>query len=157
MGIAGGGSQILIRGPGSLAFSGNPIVYIDGVRINNVPSTGPTFDQAGGAGAPSAVSRLNDIDPNDIERVEIIKGPAAATLYGTEAAAGVIQIITKRGRSGPARVTATIRGGANWFNDAANRIPVPYGQRPDGTIVSDNFVKEEAAAGNPLFRTGKLQ
>jgi len=156
MGIAGGGSRILIRGPGSLAFDGNPIVYVDGVRINNVPNNGPSYDQAGGAGAPSAVSRLNDINPNDIESVEIIKGPAAATLYGTEAAAGVIQIITKRGQSGATRVTAGIREGANWFNDAANRIPVPFGRMADGTIVSHNYIKEDAAAGNPLFITGKL-
>ena len=75
VGLAGGGARILIRGPGSLAFDGNPIVYVDGVRINNIPNNGPTFDQAGGAGAPSAVSRLNDINPNDIESIEIIKGP----------------------------------------------------------------------------------
>jgi TonB-dependent SusC/RagA subfamily outer membrane receptor len=157
MGVAGGGSRILIRGPGSLAFNGNPIVYVDGVRINNVPNNGPSYSQAGGAGAPSAVSRLNDINPNDIESVEIIKGPAAATLYGTEAAAGVIQIITKRGQSGKPKVNVGIRGGANWFNDAANRIPVPFGRLANGTIVSHNYIQEDAAAGKPDFITGKLQ
>lgn len=158
MGVAGGGARILLRGPGSLAFDGNPIVYVDGVRINNAPSTGPGFGAAGGAGAPTVVSRLNDISPQDIESIEVIRGPAAATLYGTQASAGVIQIITKRGRSGATRFSAQVRQGASWFNDAADRIPVPHGRiAATGEIVATNFVREEAAAGNPLFRTGHLQ
>lgn len=157
-GVAGGGSRILLRGPGSLTFDGNPIVYVDGVRINSAPSTGPTFGQAGGAGAPSVVSRLNDINPQDIESIEIIRGPAAATLYGTQASAGVIQIITKKGRAGPMRFTAEMRQGASWFNDAENRLPVTYGRvTSTNEIVSTNFVREEADAGRPLFRTGHLQ
>ncbi|MGH7555321.1 MAG: TonB-dependent receptor domain-containing protein, partial [Longimicrobiales bacterium] len=158
MGVAGGGARIMVRGPGSLTFDGNPIVYVDGVRINNTPSTGPSFGAAGGAGAPSVVSRLNDISPQDIESIEVIKGPAAATLYGTQASAGVIHIITKRGRSGPMQVNAQIRQGAAWFNDAAERIPVTFGRNPTtGQVVSLNFVEEEANAGRPLFRTGHLQ
>jgi TonB-dependent SusC/RagA subfamily outer membrane receptor len=158
MGVAGGGSRVLVRGPGSLTFDGNPIVYVDGLRINATPATGPTFGQAGGAGAPSVVSRLNDINPNDIESIEILKGPAAATLYGTQASAGVIQIITKRGRPGPMRITAQTRQGTSWLHDAENRIPTTFGINPEtGDVVSTNFVREEAAAGNPLFRAGHLQ
>ncbi len=158
MGVAGGGSRILIRGPGSLSFSGNPLIYVDGVRINSDPNTGPSYGQAGGAGAPSAVSRLNDINPSDIERIEIIKGPAAATLYGTEASAGVIQIITKKGTRGQTRMSARIRQGANWFYDAANRMPTTWGFNPaSGQVESLNLVQREADAGNPLFRTGHLQ
>ncbi len=158
MGVAGGGSRILIRGPGSLSFSGNPLIYVDGVRINSTPNTGPSYGQAGGAGAPSAVSRLNDINPSDIESIEIIKGPAAATLYGTEASAGVIQIITKKGARGQTRMSARIRQGANWFYDAAGRMPTTWGYRPStGQVESLNLVQREADAGNPLFRTGHLQ
>ncbi len=97
-GIAGEGSRIRIRGNASLSMSNEPIVFLDGVRINT--SGGGT--QAGGGGS---VSRLDDIDPTSIDRVEVLKGAAAATLYGTEASNGVIQIFTKRGTSGQARWT----------------------------------------------------
>ena len=93
-GQVGTGSAIRIRGNSSLSLANEPIVYIDGVRMDSDSRRGP--GQRGGAN----VSRLNDINPADIETIEIIKGPAAATLYGTEASNGVIQIITKRGRAG---------------------------------------------------------
>src|SRR6185503_19856259 len=90
----GTGAQLRVRGTSSLSLSNDPIIYIDGVRMDSDASRGPI--QRGGAGA----SRLNDVNPEDIESIEVIKGPAAATLYGTEASNGVIQIITKRGRTG---------------------------------------------------------
>jgi TonB-dependent SusC/RagA subfamily outer membrane receptor len=96
------------------------------------------------------------LNPQDIESIEVIRGPAAATLYGTQASSGVIQIITKRGKAGQTRFGVQVRQGASWFNDAAERIPVPHGIR-DGQIVATNFVAEEAAAGTPVFRTGRLQ
>ena len=92
VGITGAGARIRIRGSSSLSQSNNPIIYIDGVRADN-----------GGSGNGAATSRLDDIDPNSIERMEVLKGAAAATLYGTEASNGVIQIFTKRGAAGPAR------------------------------------------------------
>lgn len=88
-GLAGEGARIRIRGSGSLAQTNEPIIYVDGVRIDNASSM--------------RSSRLDDINPAAIERIEILKGAAAATLYGTEASNGVIQIFTKRGRSGPPR------------------------------------------------------
>jgi TonB-linked SusC/RagA family outer membrane protein len=91
-GVTGAGARIRIRGSASLSQSNNPIIYIDGVRADN-----------GGSGSGAATSRLDDIDPNSIERMEVLKGAAAATLYGTEASNGVIQIFTKRGAAGPAR------------------------------------------------------
>jgi TonB-dependent starch-binding outer membrane protein SusC len=93
-GQVGAGSRIRIRGTSSIGLSNDPIIYIDGIRMDSEPNRGPS--QRGGA----RVSRLDDLDPESIESIEIIKGPAAATLYGTEASAGVIQIITKRGASG---------------------------------------------------------
>src|SRR5213079_2765793 len=93
-GQVGTGAQLRIRGASSLSLSNDPIVYIDGVRMNSDVAQGTP--QRGGTGA----SRLNDINPEDIESIEIIKGPAAATLYGTEASNGVIQVITKKGKAG---------------------------------------------------------
>lgn len=88
-GNAGQGSAIVMRGPVSLTQSIEPIIYVDGVRLDNSKESYVT--------AEAAWTGLDDIDPNDIERIEIVKGAAAATLYGTEASAGVIQIFTKRG------------------------------------------------------------
>ncbi|RMH66915.1 MAG: SusC/RagA family TonB-linked outer membrane protein [Bacteroidetes bacterium] len=97
-GQTGEGTRIRIRGSASLSQSNEPIVYIDGVRVNN----GGGLSGLNGGGAPS---RLDDISPDAIERVEILKGAAAATLYGTEASNGVIQIFTKQGAVGPPRFT----------------------------------------------------
>ena len=98
-GIAGEGARIRIRGNASLAMSNEPIVFVDGIRINS----GGGFGDNTGAGGGGVPSRLDDIDPASIDRVEVLKGAAAATLYGTEASNGVIQIFTKRGTSGAAK------------------------------------------------------
>lgn len=95
-GLVGEGAKIRVRGGSSLSQSNEPIVYVDGVRVDNGGGFGRGVGQNGGS-----PSRLDDINPEAIERVEILKGAAAATLYGTEAANGVIQIFTKRGSAGP--------------------------------------------------------
>lgn len=113
-GAAGSGAQIRLRGAVSVSQSNQPLIFIDGIRVKsdayakNVPPTGYS-----GRSGNTTSSPLNDINPNDIERIEVIKGSAASTLYGTEAAAGVIQIFTKRGQSGQARWTAQIDQGFN--------------------------------------------
>ena len=96
-GSLGTGSAIAIRGNQSFSLASNPLIYVDGIRVNNASDAGPRTNQA-------EVNVLNDFNPQDIESIEIIKGPAAATLYGTEASAGVIQIITKPGCHGCAAV-----------------------------------------------------
>ncbi len=100
-GGVGVGSAINIRGFSSILIGNQPLIYVDGIRVDNSFSQGPenfnslfSVRDAGGMGS----SALDDINPEDIESIEIIKGPAAATLYGTEASAGVIQIITKKER-----------------------------------------------------------
>ncbi|HET6342466.1 MAG TPA: SusC/RagA family TonB-linked outer membrane protein [Gemmatimonadota bacterium] len=99
-GTVGTGTSLRLRGLSSITQSNEPLLYVDGIRIdNNDEATSLDGFTVGGQGP----SRLNDINIEDIESIEIIKGPAAATLYGTEAAPGVIQIITKKGRSGDAR------------------------------------------------------
>ena len=100
-GLAGEGAQIRIRGSASLTQANEPVVYVDGVRVNRSGGFGdPNFIGAGGGGTPS---RLDDINPEAIDHIEILKGAAAATLYGTEASAGVIQIFTKSGSRGSPR------------------------------------------------------
>ena len=106
-GSAGEGARIRIRGAASLSQSNEPIVYVDGVRVDRAGGFGP-YVSAGGQAAPS---RLDDIPPEAIERIEILKGAAAATLYGTEASAGVVQIFTKRGRESAPQWTAEYEQG----------------------------------------------
>ena len=152
----GENSSIMIRGVGSFSLNNQPLIYVDGFRIDNSASLGPpTVDSPGG------MSALDDINPADIESVEIIKGPAAATLYGTEASAGVIQIITKRGVEGAPEFTASIRQGINYLpNPRAlvgemwacrnDRVPPAGGCHSDSGLFSFNMYDEatkQIAAG----------
>ena len=152
-GQIGAGANIHIRGMTTFSLSGNPLIYVDGVRVNNETGSGMNV-QAFGSGI---VSRLNDFDPADIESIEILKGPAAATLYGTEAARGVINIITKKGASGGTRYNFSIKEGANWFMNPEGRLPVNYWRDPTGNIQSLNVVERENQRGTPIFQTGRLR
>jgi TonB-linked SusC/RagA family outer membrane protein len=96
--VMGTAPHIRIRGISSRAVSNDPIWVIDGIRM--------TADVSGfgtGSTRTSVPSRLNDLNPEEIESIEIVKGPSAATLYGTDAANGVIVVTTRRGKAGPAR------------------------------------------------------
>ncbi|GMV11734.1 MAG: SusC/RagA family TonB-linked outer membrane protein [Gemmatimonadota bacterium] len=152
-GQVGTGAQLRVRGVGSLSLSNDPIIYIDGVRMDAAPARGPV--QRGGGGA----SRLNDINPEDIQSIEVIKGPAASTLYGTEASNGVIQIITKRGRAGKPQFNFTTRQGANWLANPEGRAGLLYGRDPaTQEIISFNLYRNEIENGNgPIFTTGQNQ
>lgn len=105
-GQVGGGASIRLRGNVSATQSNQPLIYIDGVRVRSYGYPKNTFPVGYAGNSDNTVySPLNDINPADIERVEVVKGPAATTLYGSEASAGVIQIFTKRGRAGATRWT----------------------------------------------------
>ena len=115
--ITGGGQRIRIRGTTSLSLNNEPIVFVDGVRVfsdNNSSSIG-----IGGTNP----SRLSDFNPEEIESIEVLKGPTASTLYGTDAANGVIVIKTKRGKAGAPRWSAYTEQGA--IQDR-NRYPSAY-------------------------------
>jgi TonB-linked SusC/RagA family outer membrane protein len=152
-GTAGAGSRVKIRGTSSLTLDTQPLIYLDGVRLDNAIATGPATQ--GG----QITSRLNDINPDEIESIEVIKGPAAATLYGTEASSGVIQIITKKGRPEQFEVGLTIRQGATWFSDAEDRFAPTYYRGPEtnNELRELRIVREENARGTPIFRTGHQQ
>jgi len=153
-GVIGSGATVRIRGVSSLALSNTPLIYVDGVRVDNAQGTGPN-NQSFGA---STTTRWNDFNPDDIESIEIVKGAAAATLYGTEAANGVIQIITKKGAQGRPAWDLTVRGGTNEFANQDSRIWTNYGPDPvTGEIVALNIAKREADAGHPIFDTGTMQ
>ncbi len=151
-GLVGSGSAVRIRGAASLSLANQPIVYVDGVRVDNNPSGGPAIRNGRYA------SRLNDFNPEDIESMEIIKGPAAATLYGTEASNGVIQIITKRGRNGKASFEVTAKEGGNFLPNAESRINLSYGKNPaTGLLDSVNMITRwRELTGRNIFSTGRL-
>jgi TonB-linked SusC/RagA family outer membrane protein len=150
-GQVGAGTQVRVRGLGSFSLSPNPLIYVDGIRANNQTGTGIVVQ----AFSSGIISRLSDFSPEEIESIEVLKGPAAATLYGTEAARGVINIITKKGAAGGTRYAFNVREGANWFMDYENRIPTNYWINPaDQKLYSVNVAKTEKDRGTPLFRTG---
>lgn len=153
-GRLGAGPNIQIRGVSSIGLNNNPLIYIDGVRVTNTTGGGPSG--GGFASQNSSVAgRLNDINPEEIESIQIIKGPAAATIYGTEAANGVIQIITKKGSGTKPQVSLQIQDGYIYFRDAEARLPTNYLKDKTGTIVPFNGVAAEKALGTPIFKTGQ--
>ena len=122
------GSRIRIRGSNSINLSNDPLLIVDGVRVNNL-STGMSISLAG-----QTISRMDDLNADDIENIEVIKGPAASALYGTAAASGVIQVTTKRGRAGRARWNAFAE----------------YGLINDVTRYPDNWSQVGTITGGPL-------
>src|SRR5437899_2770117 len=149
-GAVGSGSRIRIRGASSFSLSNQPLMYVDGVRVDADPATGPANQAFGSA----SISRYNDFNPDDIESIEVLKGPAATTLYGTEASGGVIQIITKQGTPGPARWNVILRQGANFLSDPEGRFPTNYQRDALGNIISVNMSDLESQLGGSIFRTG---
>jgi TonB-dependent starch-binding outer membrane protein SusC len=143
----GAGAAIRLRGNVSLSMSNQPLIFVDGVRqaaesypLNasnaNFPHYGPS----------SQMSPLNDLNPSDIERIEIVKGAAAATLYGSEASAGVIQIFTKKGSQGNARWTLTSDHGIDWVR--------PFGSEQRPFINLDPWLQNAYSTRNSLAVSG---
>lgn len=137
-GEVGSNSPIRLRGTVSISQRNEPIIYIDGVRVDN------SFT----SNASVSTSPLNYLNPADIERIEVIKGAAAATLFGTEASSGVIQIFTKRGSSqGTARYTVQVEQGLSQIPEG--RIPHNYAyDAATGQVVSNH-------PASSFLRTGR--
>lgn len=127
-GTPGGGTSVRIRGSSTINRSAEPLYIVDGVIIDNSSSE---LINLGGY----ASNRMADLDPHDVERVEVVKGAAAAALYGSRANDGVVQIFTKRGTPGRLRLTYRNTIG---YDEVEHRIPV------NGSPVN--------AAGAPVTR-----
>ncbi|TVP47657.1 MAG: SusC/RagA family TonB-linked outer membrane protein [Gemmatimonadales bacterium] len=153
-GQVGTSSRIRIRGAGSLTAGQEPVIYVDGIRVQS--------GTVGGGSTVQSRDALDFINPNDVESIEVIKGPAAATLYGADAAGGVIQIITKQGRQsgGDVQWTASYEQGnigwildppTNYFTCTQARInnaagfPGCQGQAV-GTLLSENPILDTPGA-----------
>src|SRR5207244_5827503 len=127
--LTGGGGRVRIRGTTSLSLSNEPVYIIDGIRMES--AVGSSSIGIGGT-LPSSV---NDINPDEIESFEVVRGPSASTLYGTDAANGVIVIKTKRGRPGPARWSVYTEAGI--IKDY-NTWPTAYRGWRTGATASTN-------------------
>lgn len=147
-GLAGGGSRIRIRGPSTLTQDNNPLLVIDGVRVTNNTTEGTSATSGGGT------SRFDDLSPEEIADIQVIKGPAATALYGTEAAPGVIVVRTKRGASGAPTFSFGTRFGVvgnPWeYPDNYADVTEVYGV----TDVSDPRIAQFDAEKNPV--TGQV-
>ena len=149
-GTSGATQRIRLRGSASIVLSNEPIVIIDGIRMDS------RQNQLFGVGGQAA-SRLNDINPDDIESIEIVKGPAAATLYGADASAGVIQIRTKRGAAGQSfQQTVSYEFGQldqNWTPPANFGVCSPA-LAQTGSVLCEGLDAGTPVSDNPLAREG---
>jgi TonB-linked SusC/RagA family outer membrane protein len=137
----GTGSRVRIRGASSLNLSNDPIYVIDGIRMTS--DVGSGF----GTGGNNA-SRVGDLNPDEIENIEVVKGPSAATLYGTDAANGVIVITTKKGRAGTPRWNFYGEGG---YLEDRNTYPWNYTLTGKGT---NGAPRSAASCTLPLVSAG---
>ena len=116
-GAAGTGSTIIIRGGTSLERDNQPVFVVDGVIYDNsTPIGGNTEFEGTSRTSTSNSNRVMDINPEDIENMSVLKGPAAAALYGSRAAAGVVIITTKKGQEGNVQINFGSKFSTNWVN-----------------------------------------
>lgn len=126
-GEPGASSFIRIRGAKTIEGSGEPLIVIDGLPIDNTTLATGSF-----LASTVAPNRASDLNPQDIESIDILKGAAAAAIYGARAGNGVVLITTKQGRAGPTRANLTIS--TAWDRVNAD-VPLQrvYGQGDNGT------------------------
>ena len=159
-GTVGGGARVRVRGLSSASLSNDPLVIVDGVRVEQgSPSmtSGSFGGTAIGGGRPNF---LNNLNPEEIESMEIVKGPSAATLYGTQSANGVIVITTKKGRQSAPRWSVFGGGGVsdNTYDYGAqyyNKGTTPAGARPTGRSPARRWTVHGAAALLPQPAHGR--
>jgi TonB-linked SusC/RagA family outer membrane protein len=137
----GTGARIRVRGMNSVSLSNEPIWIIDGIRMTSNSSSFSTVTGNGASGNTGGnnASRIGDLNPDDIANIEVVKGPSAATLYGTDAANGVILVTTKRGRAGAARWSITGEGGNVVDRNYYPAAFTTWGKRPGETVSSRGF------------------
>src|SRR5450759_1481350 len=155
----GAGVRVRVRGTSSLSLSNNPIYVIDGIRVEG--STGSSTLSVGG----TTPSRVGDLNPEEIENIEIVRGPSAATLYGTDAANGVIVITTKRGVAGkpqwtyyteqtaitdrndyPTAYRAWRTGTSSTTSTQSNTVQCFLTQQASGACVADSTTRYDLTA-----------
>ncbi|MEX2111436.1 MAG: SusC/RagA family TonB-linked outer membrane protein [Gemmatimonadaceae bacterium] len=145
-GAPGGGMQMRLRGVTSINASSEPLYVVDGVVLSNIaiPSNQNAVTKAASGSNPALtqdgqVNRIADLNPNDIENIEVLKGASASASYGSRASNGVVIITTRRGRAGELRINATQRIGLS-------KISNTLGSRTFSTLAEATTVWGAAAA-----------
>ncbi len=155
-GQPGGGVSIRLRGTNSILGGGEPLIVVDGVLVDNNSDALVSFGANSTRAGAALSNRLSDISPADIERVEVLKGAAAAALYGSRANNGVIQIFTKRGRQGTPTINFRTEVQASETDKrlALNMEPLAgradsafFGRKPGTPVERFDFQDQ-------IFRTG---
>jgi ferric enterobactin receptor len=154
-GAPGSSASIIIRGGTSLERDNQPLFVIDGMPMDNSTGQGDAsaFDGTTNSSTTNS-NRAMDLNPEDIESMSVLKGPAAAALYGLRAAAGAIIITTKKGKEGTTAISFTSRLITNWVN----RLPEQQSTYKQGTYYSGKFSDQtmrswgdKFAAGEPIY------
>ncbi len=175
-GAPGGGAQIQLRGTTSINGSSSPLYVVDGVLVSNAAiGTGLNSITSAGGGISGSqdqmVNRIADINPEDIESIDVLKGASAGAIYGSKASNGVIVITTKRGSSGKPKISVSQSVGQfqmshelglrcftsaaqalNWWDNvvgAGAGAPLPYPYSP----VCNNFEKQFYGGNSPSYET----
>jgi TonB-linked SusC/RagA family outer membrane protein len=174
-GAPGGGVQVRLRGITSINAAAEPLYVVDGVIVSDeaIPSnqnavTAATQGSNRSLTQDAQVNRIADLNPNDIDNIEILKGASASAIYGARASNGVVIITTKRGRTGPAQVNVSQRLGffemSNEFGSrvfqSAEEVDATYGA---GTAAANNFspgggfdLEKQLAGRKPLSNETSL-
>ena len=149
-----GGITIRLRGIKSLAGNSDPLYVIDGVVISNASDNVSQLANASAVGSAVVTqNRLADINPNDIETLNVLNGAAAAAVYGSRAANGVVLITTKRGKSGTPKVTFSTSFSAN---ELRKKVYVNTYGKQFGFAELRTFPVGGAADDNPAAGTSAL-
>lgn len=145
-GQPGGGVSIRLRGTSSILGGAEPLIVIDGVIVDNSSEALVSLGANATTQGAALTNRLADLSPEDIERVEVVKGAAAAALYGSRANNGVIQIFTRRGRQGDTRITASQE--LSW-SETPETYDLNYGE---GAVFTDVLFFGADSVGAPVER-----
>ncbi len=151
-GAPGGGFALRLRGISSINGNNQPLYIVDGVYLNNaeIPSGLRFASGANRGNEENAPNRIADLDPNDIENIEILKGASAAAIYGTRANAGVVIITTKKGRAGKTKINLNQSVG---FNTIIKKLGM---RNWTASSVEAAFGPSEVALFNQAIASGGL-
>jgi len=166
-GDPGAGANIRIRGANTITGSSEPLIIVDGIPISNTEIHGSGSSSVGTGVVQQ--SRLNDINPNDIETIQVLKGASAAALWGSRAANGVVVITTKKGKSGGLKISYTSSYSVDEINrkhplqsiwgQGANGRYSPTAANSWGDKIADRIGGADVETGTAYFQsyiTGKI-
>lgn len=162
-GQPGGGVSIRLRGTSTILGGGEPLIVVDGIIVDNNDAALISLGANAGRGSAALTNRLADIAPGDIDRIEVLKGAAAAALYGSRANNGVVQIFTKRGRQGAPQVTFRTEASLSRTADTYDLLMYPFAGPADAAFVRTTRTGQRIVVGEPverfdvqdeIFRTG---